>query len=585
MPRIAVIRKDRCNPAACGNYLCARLCPVNKEGKDCIKPDPVTKKADIDENLCVGCGICPNKCPFDAIFITNLPDELTKKPVHQYGHNGFHLYNLPQPVFGKVVGILGRNGIGKSTAFRIFAGLLKPNLGTNADKSYDELLDYFKGGASQQFFEQLRDGSVSVSYKPQQVDLIAKFTKGSVRQLLKKSDGRNALHDLALQLDLGNLLDSDVSTLSGGELQRVAICAALLKDANLYLIDEPTSYLDIKQRLRAARIIRDFPSEARSMMVVEHDLIILDAMCDNIHIVFGKEGAYGIVSQPSAARTGMNSYLEGWLRSENMRFRDHNIEFTKRQEKKQGTKVTLTTWSGIRKTQGKFTLSASNGTLYRNEVVGVLGENGIGKTTFVKLLAGVLKPDAGEHDSTLKVSYKPQYLESESDELVQAVLGQNLSKYDALVLKPLDIHPLMMKQLNTLSGGELQRVSIARTLMNDADLYVLDEPSAFLDVEQRLIVSKVLREFADQRERTLLVVDHDLMFLDYLADRLMVFEGAPGNNGEAHGPYGMVDGMNNFLESIGITFRRDPESHRPRVNKPESVNDREQKAEKKHYYV
>ncbi|MEK6822815.1 MAG: ATP-binding cassette domain-containing protein, partial [Nanoarchaeota archaeon] len=136
----------------------------------------------------MGCGICPNKCPFDAIFITNLPDELTKNPIHQYGHNGFHLYNLPQPVFGKVVGILGRNGIGKSTALKIFAGLLKPNLGTDTEKTYDELLQYFKGSSSQRFFEDIRDGKVKVSYKPQQVDMIAKFTKGKVEALLRKAD-------------------------------------------------------------------------------------------------------------------------------------------------------------------------------------------------------------------------------------------------------------------------------------------------------------------------------------------------------------------------------------------------------------
>jgi ATP-binding cassette subfamily E protein 1 len=584
MPRIAIVRKERCNPMACGHYLCARLCPVNKEGRDCIKPDPITKKADIDEGLCVGCGICPNKCPFDAIYIANLPNELTTKPIHQYGHNGFHLYNLPQPVFGKVVGIIGRNGIGKSTAIKIFAGVLKPNLGTDTEKSYDELLQYFKGSASQRFFEDIRDGRIKVSYKPQQVDQLAKVAKGKVRELLQKADERKAFDEIVVALDLKNILDADISTLSGGELQRVTIAGTLLKDANLYLIDEPTSFLDIKQRLRVARYIREFPNEKRAVMVIEHDLIVLDAMCDLIHIVFGKEGCYGIVSQPKAARTGMNAYLEGWLRDENMRFRDHAIEFMVRPPQKKARIVQLTSWKGIKTTLGHFTLNAEGGAFNYGEVVGILGENGIGKTTFAKILAHVLKPDAGERDEKLKVSYKPQYLDGESDELVMAVLGPNAKKHETSLMKPLDIHPLLLKPLNTLSGGELQRVAIVKALAEDAELFLLDEPSAFLDVEQRLVASKAIREFCDQTNKTVLVVDHDLMFLDYLSDRLLVFEGEPGRKGTATGPFILADGMNHFLTGIDVTFRRDPESHRPRVNKPGSVADREQKDEGKLYY-
>ncbi len=583
MPRIAIVRKDRCNPAACGNFLCARLCPVNKEGRDCIK-ESLYKKAMIDEKLCVGCGICPNKCPFDAIFITNLPQELTQQPIHQYGRNGFHLYDLPQPVFGKVVGILGRNGIGKSTALKIFAGMLKPNLGTDSEKTYDDLLNYFKGGQAQRFFEQLRDGRVKVSYKPQQVDLLAKVMKGTVKELLEKADERKDLDNVVKALDLAHLLAADISTLSGGELQRVAIAACLLKDANLYLIDEPTSYLDIKQRLRVAAYIRDFPNETRAVMVIEHDLIILDAMADLVHIVFGKEGCYGIVSQPKACRTGINAYLEGFLREENMRFRDHAITFNVRPPHKDQKPMRLTSWSPLTKKLGTFNLNAEEGELLMHEVVGILGENGIGKTTFVKILAHVHPPDTGEVDAKLKVAFKPQYLEGDTDDLVITVLGSEAKKHDATILRPLDIHPLMLRPLNALSGGELQRVAIARTLSQTADLYLLDEPSAFLDVEQRLIVSKVLREFAELTGKTILVVDHDLMFIDYLADRMLVFDGKPGRSGNAAGPFPLADGMNRFLSDVKVTFRRDPDSHRPRVNKPGSVADREQIAEKKYFY-
>ncbi len=583
MPRIAVVRKERCNPVGCGNYLCIRVCPVNREGKDCITKEPATK-VKVDPYLCIGCQICVVKCPFDVFYITNLPDELCKTPIHQYGVNGFKLYSLPTPVFGKVVGILGRNGIGKSTAIKIIAGMMKPNLGTDKDAAFEEVIKFFRGSEAQRFFEQVRDGNVKVSYKPQQIDLLAKTTKGKVKDLLGKVDEEKKLDVIADVLDLRMILDNDVSTLSGGELQRVAIAATVLKKANLYIFDEPTSYLDIKQRLKVANYIRSLAKPDVAVIVIEHDLIMLDAMTDLIHVMYGKEGAYGIVSQPKATRSGINSYLSGFLKDENMRFRDYEIKFLARPPHKESSAPIVTSWKGVRKTLGKFKLETGEGMLRKKEVVGILGENGIGKTTFAQVLAHVQKPDAGMVDDKVIVSYKPQYLDSESTELVMTVLGPALTRYSAQLVEPLDLKHLLTKQLNQLSGGELQRVAIAATLAKDADVYLLDEPSAYLDVEQRMIVSKVIKELTELRETPVLVIDHDLMFMDYLSDKLIVFTGTPAVHGDAQGPFPMEHGMNVFLQGIELTFRRDEESHRPRLNKQGSVADREQKAEGKMYY-
>jgi len=131
MTRIAIIDRHRCNPGKCQD-LCLKLCPVNRTGEECIVKGS-DGKAQIDEALCTGCGICPKRCPFEAISIINLPEELEKEPIHRFGQNGFALYNLPTPLFGKVVGIIGRDGIGKSTAVQILAGMLKPNLGKDKD--------------------------------------------------------------------------------------------------------------------------------------------------------------------------------------------------------------------------------------------------------------------------------------------------------------------------------------------------------------------------------------------------------------------------------------------------------------------
>ena len=558
------------------------LCPVNRSGKECIHFEG--SKLLIDESLCIGCGICANAAP-ESIHIINLPEEMEQEPIHRYGKNEFQLFNLPIPIFGKVVGILGINGIGKSTAIKILAGILKPNFGKNKEASYDELIEFFKGTEAQHFFEKVKAGEIRIAYKPQQVDLIPKTQKGKVKTLLKKVDEKNELDRIAKDLEIENILDNNIKDISGGELQRVAIAATVLKKANFYVFDEPTSYLDIKQRIKISKFIKSLADEQTAVMVVEHDLIILDYMTDLVHITYGKEGCYGIVSQPKTTRTAINVYLSGYLKEENMRFRNYPIKFEKRAPSKKTSVNMLTEWKDIEKKLGKFSLAAKEGSVYRNEVVGVLGENGIGKTSFVKILANVVKQDKGQISEKITVSYKPQYLESESDDLVVNVLQEALQKYTNQIINPLNIRPLLDKKLNELSGGELQRIAIALCLSKKADLYLLDEPSAYLDVEQRLIISKIISDLMEISGKTALVVDHDLMFIDYLSQRLLVFEGIPAKKGQANGPFQMEEGMNIFLKDLAITFRRDSESNRPRVNKIGSVKDREQKEKGKYYYT
>jgi ATP-binding cassette subfamily E protein 1 len=582
MTRLAIVEKEKCNPVGCGDYLCAKLCPVNRQGEDCIAK--VDGKAEIDEKLCTGCGICPNRCPFESIHIINLPEELKEEPIHRFGKNQFELFSLPTPIFGKVVGVLGVNGIGKSTAIKVLAGSLKPNLGKEKEASYEDLIEYFKGTEAQTFFEKIKKGEIKVSYKPQQVDLIPKARKGKVKDLLKKIDEKKELDKITKELGIENILDNDIKKISGGELQRVAIAAAVLKKANLYIFDEPTSYLDIKQRIKVSKFIKSLANEDTSVLVVEHDLIILDYMTDLVHIMYGKENCYGVVANPRATKTAINTYLSGFLKEENMRFRDHSIKFETKAKSKSKSSDSLTSWKDIEKKLGKFELKALDGEVNKKDVIGILGENGIGKTSFVKILAGVDKSDKGDIDKKIKVSYKSQYLESESTELVCNVLQEAVKKYKNQIIKPLNIKPLLNKQLNQLSGGELQRVSIALCLSQDADLYLLDEPSAYLDVEQRLIISRIIKDLMEVKGKTALVVDHDLLFIDYLSQKLLVFDGEPAVSGEAKGPFDMEEGMNMFLEDLKMTFRRDEESHRPRANKEGSVKDREQKSKNKYYY-
>jgi ATP-binding cassette subfamily E protein 1 len=582
MKRIAVVDNEKLKDKQKNLYI-QSLCPVNRSGVECIS---VAKDGflSIDENTCIGCGICVKAAP-KAIKVVNLPEILDKKPIHRYGENKFALYNLPTPLFSKVVGILGVNGIGKSSAISILGGLLKPNFGDLGKKAdFKAIIDFFKGTETQLFFEKVEEGEINVSYKPQHVDLIPKAKKGKVKELLKKIDEKGKLEEIAKELEIEDILDNDIDKISGGELQRVAIAATVLKNANLYIFDEPTSYLDIRQRINVSKFIRSLSDENTAVMVVEHDLIVFDYISDLAHIMYGSEDVYGSVSGLKPVKNAINVYLGGYLKEENIRFRDKKVKFEARKpfSKKKGEE--LISWSGLGKKLGKFLLETESGSINNGEVIGVLGENGIGKTTFVKILANVIKKDKGQLSSNVKVSYKPQYLES-SGELVMVVLQDAIKKYTNQVINPLNLKSLFEKKLNELSGGELQKVAIAYCLGNDSNLFLLDEPSAYLDVEQRLIVSKVIRDFAELQNKSALVVDHDLLFLDYLSDKLMVFDGMPAKNGIVKGPFAMEEGMNMFLEKLQITLRRDKENLMARVNKLDSKLDREQKGKGKFYYV
>ncbi|MFH1770492.1 MAG: ribosome biogenesis/translation initiation ATPase RLI [archaeon] len=584
--RIMIVKKEKCNPEGCGDYLCIRVSPSNRAGKEAIYKSADGKVAVNEEVITDGDRIAANKCPFHALEMIKLPEELHKDPIHRYGKNGFALYNLPTPIFGKVVGIIGRNGIGKSTAVKILADVLKPNLGRLEEESYEasheELIEYFKGTEAQAFFEKRKKGNIKIAYKPQQVDIIPREFSGTVKELLVKVDEKKELDKISEQLELTKFLDHKIGDISGGELQRVAIAATVLKKANVYFFDEPASYLDIKQRLKVSKFIRELATEDTAVMVIEHDMIILDYMTDLVHLMYGKEGAFGVVSMVKTTKAGINVYLSGYLKEENVRFRSNHIKFLKKPPLKKRPEYEMVQWNQLEHRQGTFNLEVNKGILYRGETVGIVGENGIGKTTFVKILAGEIKTK--DEIKELKIAYKPQYIEA-GDELVAMVLRRAMQKYSTMIIDPLNLKDFMNRKMNELSGGELQRVMIAKCLSEDSDLILMDEPSAYLDVEQRLEISKVIKDVMEHTGKSALIVDHDLLFIDYLSDQLIVFDGEPAIKGLVNGPFDMEEGMNRFLKDLKLTFRRDEENNRPRANKVDSQLDREQKSKGKLYYV
>jgi ATP-binding cassette subfamily E protein 1 len=583
--RIAIVHKDRCHARKCGTE-CILYCPRVRTGDETVILGP-EGKAVISEELCVGCGICIKKCPFDAIDIISLPEEL-EHPTHRYGMNGFALYGLPIPVDGKVTGILGANGIGKSTAIKILSGQLRPNLGNfESEVAWEEILKLYTGTELFDYLQTVAKKTLKIASKPQYIDYIPKVFSGSVGDLLQKTDERDRLKDILPVLKLETILRHEISTLSGGELQRVAIAACLAREADLYFLDEITPFLDIYQRIAAAKLIRELAKE-RPVVIVEHDLAILDMLADTVHVAYGKPAVFGIITRPKGVRVGINQYLEGYLHEENVRFRDTQVVFEKRAHDKGSDREDLFEIPALKKEYDTFHLTISGGTIRSGEVLGVVGANGVGKSTFAKLLAGAETPTTGTVETTLKISYKPQYIRADTSDPVEMYLRRCTTKFDTShyqheILEPLSLGPILQSPVDSLSGGELQRVAIAGCLSREADLYILDEPSAHLDVEQRVKVTRMIKHHAEGREEGIMVIDHDIYLIDMISERILVFEGEPGVRGKAAGPFGMREGMNRFLAALGVTFRRD-QSGRPRINKPDSFLDREQKASKEFYY-
>ncbi len=581
MVRLAIVHKEKCKPGTC-SHECAKVCPVNKKDLECVR---IEQKSVIDESLCVGCSICEKRCPLGAIEIINLPSVKEEDLIFRYSKNGFALYGMPVPKFGSVLGFLGRNGIGKSTAIEILAGKKQINLGKDANEK--EIKDYLQGNELLRYFDNLK--GKKIAYKPQNLSSIA--VNLSVKELLEKRGSKKQVSELIKKLNVEYLLENKLNKLSGGELQKIAIIAAVLGEADIYFFDEPLAYLDIQERINVSDFIKEI-SKNKTVVVVEHDLLILDYLTDYVNVFYGSQGAFGCVSGVKATKYGINSYLAGFLKEENMKIRDKELNFNFTKNKTVAGRI-VAEWPDFSLNLDKFHLNVSKGEIKENHVVGILGKNGTGKTTFVKCLAGLedveINGKKQKLDLDLKISYKPQYLFTDSEETVMDVIRkEKISKKTSSMF---NLEALHLKKIKELSGGELQRFSIARCLGKEAEVYLIDEPSAYLDVEERINCAKSIKEIMTEKQKTAFVVDHDLLLMSYLADSVIVFSGGSQSKsqdgtcdnvaGQSSKIYNFEDGVSELLKSLDITLRKYKESGRPRINSRGSVLDREQKEQGK----
>ncbi|AYV84604.1 MAG: putative ABC transporter E family member 1-like [Hyperionvirus sp.] len=619
--RIAIVNLEKCKPNKCKKE-CITFCPVELQNIECITivediEDIGAKRkyAKISEQTCTGCGICVKKCPFEAIKIVNVPSEVGNFISHRFGVNGFRLYRMPVMKPFQVIGLLGQNGIGKSTVMQILAGKLKPNFENFEDVLSDvEIIGKFKGSELHKYMERLYKGELKVVMKPQHIDGVVKSLK--VRKLNPSvwaylvGESEYGMDDVFFgrvvdMLGLGGLAELKMVTLSGGELQRVVCAGVILKKADVFIFDEATNFLDVRQRLRIAELIRSLSGPNIYVVVIEHDLTVLDYMSDYVCIMYGKPGAYGCVAMPYSTADAINIYFDGYIPAENMRFRgeEYSIKDLGKIESDVEADVTnvsasydegLIEFAGFKLEvmAGKFPASSS--------IVLVLAENGMGKTTFLNYLAEELG---------LSVSYKQQIFDitpflggdGEYPTVEQLFYDRIKASYVSElfisdVVRPLNITDIKTRKLNELSGGELQKILIILCLGAAADVYLIDEPSACLDIEQRVLVTKILKRFIVHNKKIAFIVEHDIMVAISLGQevnsRVVVLERV-GVDGEirvnrVNPPMNAADGINIFLKSLNVTFRTDAKyaKHaRPRINKPDSVRDREQKAEGKYYRV
>lgn len=619
--RMIILDQSKCKPTMPAYEYLKRL--VMRCGKECITLDKATKTIKIYENACLQCLNRAKHCPDNATKVVKLPNGLTTDTVHRYGPNSFKLHGLPMPRAGQVLGMLGCNGTGKSTALSILAGKTKPNLG-NYDNppSWQDVMKYYRGSDLQNYFKSVLEDRLMVSLKPQlETDTVKALFGQKVGDLIRKADQRNKAQELCKELDLEHLLERNVEQLSGGELQRLAIAVCALKKADVYMFDEPSSFLDVKQRLEATRMIRSLVEDdgcSKYVVVVEHDLAVLDYMSDYIHCLYGEPGAYGVVVKRQGIRNGINQFLDGYFVTENMRFRAESLTFKVSQTSAQEVKELGLGLASDRKighieyesckhvlsskdSQKTFILNIAAGDYKDGEIMALVGENGTGKTTYMQMLAGLFdtvkegEDGSKEYECTAvsllghgtTMSYKrqdfaPKYRRYNGT--VRELLEKNCqvaftdSLFLLLVVRPLRIEELYDLMVSTLSGGELQRLAITVCLGTSALVYLFDEPSAGLDCEQRVIVARVIKRWTiSHLNRSCFVIEHDSLMLSALADRMILFTGQPGIEAFASNPQSVNDAFNAFLKQLDVTFRRDPSNYRPRINKEGSTKDREQK--------
>lgn len=457
---------------------------------------------------------------------------------------------------GDKIGVIAKNGTGKSTMLRLLSGAESPDSGSVV----------YRSGLRVGFLDQAPQFAPGISPLQACLDYMAQ-----VAETREGHDDRWTREDRARQMlsQLGiHDADSPADSRSGGQLKRIALARVLLGEPQLLILDEPTNHLDIE----AVEWLENYLSRARvTLLMVTHDRYFLDRVCNKIieidmRTIFTYEGNYDTYLRRRAERiealTGELARNRNTLRREQewmrrqpqarggkARFRinafydlrektrvdysERNVDPSEIKSSYIGSKI-FEAKNVCKRFGDKVILDNFTYTFARYEKLGIIGGNGVGKSTFIKMLQGLIEADSGEWNvgETVRFGYYSQeglslpegkrVIDAITD-ITEDVVVNGTSHYSPMqflnrfLFSPAD----QQKYISTLSGGEKRRLNLAATLIRQPNFLILDEPTNDLDIVTLAILEDYLREF----KGCVIVISHDRFFLDSIVDHLFVMEG------------------------------------------------------------
>lgn len=432
------------------------------------------------------------------------PLNVPKEPPIHVNENGFQLYSLPEIPEAGAHGIAGSDSLGKTTSLLLLAGKIDPSKGWYA------AVTRYGGTRLGEHLKRLEADNTRVSLKPQ-----------DIARLRHMPDLHKNIEDLEIRGEIASDLGitdvpkiGELEKLDAAELQLVAIAAALSSRADIYLLDEPTNFLDIRQKMRVAALIRKVAA-TKPIIIADHDIAFLDFTCDTIQILYGEAEKWSALTETYPAARALGYIVGGYIPEKKF-----TLASPTRPAKRMPAGEILMKINGMRIKRPGFELRMPAGEIRKGGHIAVIGEKGLGRSSLLGAIAGEIKPASGEIKGTPAISLKPQHLS------VRNV--KNLMKgVPTELIKSIGLERLMGRGPYTPSEGERQKLAVMMCLAKEADLYIFDEPSQGLDILSRLAAARLIAE-----KPAALVTDHDIFFLASITEDAWLLSGKPGQRSE-----------------------------------------------------